>query len=217
MTERVTSGWYKTGNCISAADLVRACGEKLTDRELWQKFHDRFRNPIFLYVLRTMREQHASDDLTNTAADIAQDVYLRMIQNDGRLLRSFRGATDRSVMAFLARVAMNVVTDFYRHKQAEKRQPGQVVSLDEARRVEGERGDFKELDIVSLLSWIDVERLVTLEADSKKAARNVLILKLYYLEGFTIEEIAEYPGFELTVSGVNMVLQRLKARLQRGI
>jgi len=217
MTERVTSGWYKTGNGISAAELLRACGEKLTDRELWQKFHDRFQKPIFLYVLRTLREQHASEILTYPAADIAQDVYMRMIQNDGRLLRSFRGNTDRSVMAFLARIAMNVVTDFYRHKQAEKRQSGQVVSFEDARKVEGERGNFTQLDIVSVLSWIDVERLVAMEPDLKKAARNVLILKLHYLEGFTIEEIAEYPGFDLTLSGVNMVLQRLKARLQGAI
>src|SRR5678816_3167379 len=105
MTGQVTSSWYKTSNGISAAELLRACGEKLTDRELWQKFHDRFQKPIFLYVLRTLREQHASEILTYPAADIAQDVYMRMIQNDGRLLRSFRGNTDRSVMAFLARIA----------------------------------------------------------------------------------------------------------------
>src|SRR5438876_6066282 len=106
MTERVHSRWYKTGNGISAAELLRACGQKFTDRELWQKFHDRFQSAIFLYALRALRIQQSSEDVTSMAADIAQETYMRMIQNDGQLLRSFKGNTDRSVMAFLARIAM---------------------------------------------------------------------------------------------------------------
>jgi len=216
MTERVTSRWYKTGNGISAADLLRACGEKLTDHELWQKFHDRFQSPIFLYVLRTLRQQQYSEDVNSTAAEIAQDVYLRMIQNDGRMLRSFRGSTDRSVLAFLARVAMNVVTDHHRREQTEKRQHGQIISIDEARKIEDTSGVSSEINLTALLSWIDVQKLIDADSDRKNAARNILILKLHLIEGFSAEEIAEYPGFNLTASGVRMVVLRLKARLQQG-
>jgi DNA-directed RNA polymerase specialized sigma24 family protein len=217
MTDRVTSRWYKTGNGISAADLLRACGQKLTDHELWQKFHDRFQNPIFLYVLRTLRQQQNSEDVNIVAADIAQDVYMRMVQNDGRMLCSFRGNTDRSVLAFLARVAMNVVTDYHRREQAEKRQPGQVISIDEARDIEGSSGNVSQLNVTALLSWIDVQKLIDADSDRKNSARNVLILKLHLIEGFSAEELAEYPGFSLTASGIKMVIQRLTARLQQGI
>jgi len=217
MTEPVTSRWYKTSNGITAAELLRACGERLTDRELWQKFHARFQKAIFLYVLRILRQRGFQKALTDTAADLAQDVYMRLIQNDGRLLLSFKGNTDRSVMAFLARVAMNVVLHHHQYEVADKRQAGVVVSIEEARQFEGARGDVSELDVVALLSWIDVERLVAADPDPEKGARNVLLLKLHFMEGLTSEEIAEYPGFQLTPSGVNTVLQRLKARLQRGI
>jgi RNA polymerase sigma factor (sigma-70 family) len=215
MTE-VTSRWYKTGNGISAADLLRACGEKLTDRELWQKFHDRFQNPIFLYVLRALRRQRSSEILSGTVADLAQEVYMRMIQNDGRMLRLFRGNTDRSVMAFLAGTAMNVVKDQLRRDQTNKRQHGQIVSIDEAREVESSR-NASELNVVALLSWIDVQRLAAADPDTANATRNVLLLQLFYVEGLTAVEIAAHPGFNLTDSGVRMVLQRLKVRLLRGI
>jgi DNA-directed RNA polymerase specialized sigma24 family protein len=55
-----------------------------------------------------------------------------------------------------------------------------------------------------------------MDSDRKNAARNILILKLHLIEGFSAEEIAEYPGFNLTASGIRMVVLRLKARLQQG-
>jgi DNA-directed RNA polymerase specialized sigma24 family protein len=131
------------------------------------------------------------------------------------MLRSFRGSTDRSVLAFLARVAMNVVTDHHRREQTEKRQHGQIISIDEARKIEDTSGVSSEINLTALLSWIDVQKLIDADSDRKNAARNILILKLHLIEGFSAEEIAEYPGFNLTASGIRMVVLRLKARLQQ--
>jgi len=46
--------------------------------------------------------------------DLAQDVYMRLVQHDGRILRGFRGTTEFSVMAFLAKISKTVVLDHQR-------------------------------------------------------------------------------------------------------
>src|SRR5262245_3895106 len=92
--------WHATGE-TTAADLLRECGEKLTDRVLWTKFQERFHGLIFLYLMRTLRLRRIQDDTSNVVPDLAQEVYLRLVQNNGRVLRSFRGTTEFSVWSFL--------------------------------------------------------------------------------------------------------------------
>jgi len=215
MAEMNLFRWRRRDSDLESADLLRECGRKLTDRNLWQTFQERFQKLIFTYVLRGLRQRAsaANEDLVN---DLAQDVYIRLVHDNGRMLRSFKGTTDFSVMAFLARICVSAVTDYYRYQFADKRQTAQIISIDEAREAAAAIPDpSAELDFSAVLSWIDVERLVNSETDRKNAARNVLIFKLHYIDGFTAPEIAQFPGFELTTSGVEMVLQRLRTRLQK--
>src|SRR5213593_738591 len=111
--------WHATGE-TAAADLLRECGEKLTDRGLWTRFQERFQGLIFLYLMRSLRLRRIQEDVADLVPDLAQEVYLRLVQHDGRILRSFRGTTEFSVMAFLAKVADTVVRDFRRRGATEK-------------------------------------------------------------------------------------------------
>ena len=218
MSESNRFRWHGAEDDISSSELLRECGRKLTDRVLWQKFQERFQKLIFMYLLRGLRYRAASEDTTDLMNDLAQDVYMRLVQNDGRMLRSFKGNTDFSVMAFLARVSVSAVTDYHRYQSAGKRQAAQVISIDEARQAAATfPGEAAELDFAAILGWIDVERLVDSDMDRKHATRNVLIFKLHYIDGFTPAEIAQFPGFELAESGIEVVLQRLKTRLQKRI
>ena len=203
----------------SAPDLLRECGTKLTDRALWNEFQERFLRLIFLYLHRALRHHGIHDDEVDIVADLAQEVYLRLVQHDGRILRDFRGETEFSVMAFLGRISANIVTDYHRHITSERR-GGQVVPIDLAKAAEpGKKGlaESREFDTGSLsaiLSWIDIERIVEADPDRKNARRNALIFKLHYIDGFSSAEIASFPGFELTKSGVDTILARLRKRIQ---
>jgi RNA polymerase sigma factor (sigma-70 family) len=183
---------------------------------LWQKFQERFQRLIFMYLLRALRERRLNEEAADLVGDMAQDVYMRLVQNDGRMLRSFRGETDFSVMAFLGRVSVSVVSDHYRYQKAEKRE-AQVIPIDRSRPGEVLPGEAVDFDVSTVLAWIDVERLVDSDADRKNATRNVLIFKLHYVDGFTAAEIAQFPGFDLSESGIEVVLRKLKARLQKRI
>jgi RNA polymerase sigma factor (sigma-70 family) len=210
--------WQQPGE-LTPADLLRECGLKLTDRTLWTKFQARFQGLIFLYLLRALRYGSIQEDVADIVPDLAQEVYLRLVQHDGRILRSFKGATEFSVRAFLARIAATVVHDYQRRNASEKRR-GQLVSMDAAKAAElatnrlPESQEFDPGALSAILSWIDVQRMVESDPDRKSAARNALIFKLHYVDGFSSEEIAGFPGFELTKSGVESVLARLRKRIQ---
>jgi len=211
--------WQKAGE-TSAADLLRECGEKLTDRALWAKFQERFQGLIFLYLMRAMRLRRIQEDAADVVPDLAQEVYLRLVQHDGRILRGFRGTTEFSVMAFLARISSSVVQDYQRAASSDKRR-GQVVPIEAARAAElgglpaSESPEFDSNQLGAILSWIDVERIVEGDPDRKNARRNALIFKLHYIDGFQSGEIARFPGFELTKSGVETILGRLRKRIQK--
>ena len=209
---------HKSGE-LSAPDLLRECGLRLTDRTLWSLFQERFQGLIFLYLLRALRFRSISEDVNGIVPDLAQEVYLKLVQHDGRILRGFRGETEFSVMAFLTKISANVVQDFHRHSGRAKRR-GQVVSIDTVKVGEfGEKAmrespEFDSKALSSILSWIDIERVVEGDPDRKNARRNALIFKLHYVDGFSPAEIARFPGFDLTSAGVETVLGRLRKRIQ---
>lgn len=212
--------WHPSGE-LSAPDLVRECGLKLTDCALWMKFQERFQGLIFLYLMRSLRLQSIEKDVSGIVPDLAQEVYLRLVQHDGRILRSFRGTTEFSVMALLARISATVVWDHQRRIATEKRGTGQVIPIDAAKAAEytgkapPESPEFDPNALSSILSWIDVERIVEGDPDQKNAHRNALIFKLHYVDGFSSTEIAHFPGFELSKSGVDTILSRLRKRIQK--
>jgi len=217
MTDFLRSTHRAAGDEVLSADLLRLCGERLTDTELWKEFQGRFHKTIMTFVMRAMCNAFR-DDCIEEACDITQDVYLRMLDNNGRMLRSFKGETDFSVKAFLSRVAVNVVSDHFRKSTADKRKPADIVSIDAARQqnrdLPGEAVDF---DIASILSWIDVQRLMESESDRRNAARNVLIFKLHYVDGFSVQEIAGFPGFGLKETAIRDAINKVRGDLDRGM
>jgi DNA-directed RNA polymerase specialized sigma24 family protein len=219
MSDNLREFRRKNNSETSAADLVRECGEKLTDRELWREFQDRFQGLIFMYVMRTLRIRRIQDDVAGVVPDLAQEVYLRLVRHNGQVLRSFRGATEFSVRAFLAKISESVVRDHQRSASTDKRS-AQIIPIEQAKAGElsGKNSDAPEFDssqLSAILAWIDMERVIEGEPDQKNAQRNALIFQLHYINGFESGEIAGFPGFGLTTSGVQTILARLRKRIQK--
>ena len=210
MTE--TSRFREVNPEFPSADLLRECGRKVTDAALWETFQQRFHRQITTYVFRCLRSRGGAG--SDVARDLVQEVYLRLLQDRGRLMSSFRGETEFSVLAFLGRVSMGGVSDYFRSQHADRRMPAQIISIDQARRVEEEsRAD--DLDVTAILSWIDVDRLIESEPDRRNATRNVLIFKLHHVEGLTVREISQYPGFDLTEPAIEVILKTLLLQLKK--
>jgi RNA polymerase sigma factor (sigma-70 family) len=218
MPDNVRRFRWKKSSEMSAADLIRECGEKLTDRELWRQFEERFQGLIFVYVMRALRLRFIQEDIADIVPDLTQEVYLKLVQHEGRVLRSFKGTTEFSVRAFLGKISMSTVLDYHRRTSADRRS-AQIIPIDYAKAVEKTRRKSADLPdddsgLGAIASLIDIERVVQGDSDHKNARRNALIFQLRYINGFEAGEIARFPGFQLTKSGVQAILARLRKRLQ---
>ncbi|HEX4999588.1 MAG TPA: sigma-70 family RNA polymerase sigma factor [Terriglobia bacterium] len=212
MTSPTGASGREASDELNWPDLARECGARLTDPVLWARFQRRFEKPILTFLLRAVRRTHPKGDIQSLVNDLTQDVYVRLVADGGRLLRSFRGETEYSVLAFLASVSMHVHGDYIRRSKAQRRE-GDPMPIEDAQVLD--LIPRHTIDVGAMLKWSDVERLIQSESDSRTATRNVLICKLHFIEGLTAEEIAQYPTFELTANGVEAVLRRMKARLER--
>jgi len=204
---------------ITDAELLRLCGRHGSAERLWQEFFRRYQKRIFLYLLRASRRSlYTHNELREQLPDLAQEVYLRLVKNDARILRTFRGDSDFAVRAFLARVASSVVQDYFRHRAAERRR-ADVIPIDQNRDLSGGRDpvrhDPEAPSADQILSHIDAERALARSETGSNRMRNLLIFKLHYVDGFTAREISTFPGFRLSREGVEAVLNRTRTKLQR--
>ncbi|RMG56232.1 MAG: sigma-70 family RNA polymerase sigma factor [Acidobacteria bacterium] len=211
---------------LSNIQLVQVCARESQNEAAWDEFVNRFDRHITVNVIRILRtngEQSLSPELVG---DLVQQVYVRLLENDRRVLKKFRGEHERSIFAYLTRLTTTVVLDYLRHRSA-GRHPPELISWTE---VEHRLGDSLEAIFFSLSSsgsscfedqlddGVTLRDIVArlqhvLEGEHKR--RDILIFVLYVFDGLTAEEIATQPGIELTPSGVRSVLVRLKEKLKK--
>src|SRR5438477_11792828 len=100
---------------LSAVDLILRCGTD-DDPAVWSEFILRFHRRILLYVLRELRSFGLSIDEPDTVSDLTQEVYLRLLTNDRRALREFRGENEYAVLSYLACIVHSVIFDQVRRE-----------------------------------------------------------------------------------------------------
>ena len=195
---------------LSAVDLVRKCADS-KDREVWRELVRRFHPVIAAAVLRTARRW--CEPPRQLLDDLIQDTYLKLCNDNCRLLRSFQPEHSNSIYGFLQVMAANVVHDHFKAERAGKRGAGQKtesiserVQSDPAARASA-RGSSDSMERHLRLRQIDeVLAQVAAGPDHK---RNCMIFFLYYRQGLTASEIAALPSLHLTTKGVESILARL--------
>jgi RNA polymerase sigma factor (sigma-70 family) len=207
----------------SAVELIRDCGLS-TDPTAWTDFVDTFNRRIVAAVIRERRLRGLSTDpsAADAVSDLAQDVYLRLLANDRRALRDFRGETEIAVFAYLARVVRAAVGDRARRDSSQKRSV-QLVPLDAG--VSGDdstplseflaAGDGSSPDR-QMRERAVPGRLRALLAGGgvPNPERDALVFELHVLEGLSAREIAGIPALDLSLSAVEGVLRRTRERLR---
>lgn len=199
---------------LSTRELFAECARSFDDAGLWEEFYFRHRRKILTYLLRAFRVSGGTaQEFIQLGEDWVQEVFARLLKNNGRAARSFRGSTDVSVSAFLASIAVSVVADYLRSQRANRRRT-QLVSIEDLHESAVPRG-HTDSTVSALLDLIDVEKALKGDEESKNPKRDLLIFKLYFVEGLTAREISSIPSFNLTTSGLEKVVNRLKSRLMR--
>ena len=192
---------------FSSTELVRACaGSK--DEGAWTEFIRRFHVVIAAAVLKTARRW--GEPLRPQLDDLIQDSYLKLCENDSRLLRSFQPRHKDSIYGFLKVVAANVVHDHFKSALAAKRGAGQTEAISDPIRIDSKTAAIDSFDAVSRRLQIEqVEKVLRLVTAGKDQKRKCMIFWLRHRQGHTASEIAAIPSIGLTTEGVESVLLRL--------
>ncbi len=213
-------GTGKSLKQVSALELITLCSND--DSEAWDEFINRFHRHIMLCTLRELRNYKSKD---NDVSEMVQEVFLRLLANERKVLKEFRGTTDASILAYLAIIVRSTVTDAIRKEVAQKRS-APTVSLD-APLKSGEDQDLSLADILaaeetSSPSWILKEKIAPKRLreilktvlSGANATRDAIIFHLHVINGLSAREIAELPSFSMTTNNVQAIIFRTKERLR---
>jgi RNA polymerase sigma-70 factor (ECF subfamily) len=192
---------------LSSTQLVKACtGSK--DEKAWVEFIRRFQVVIAAAVLRTARQW--GEPSSSHLDDLIQDTYLKVCDNDNRLLRSFQPQHEDSIYGFLKVVSANVVHDHFRSALAAKRGAGQAEAVLEPIHMDPKTAGADSFATVTQRLQLErVDKVLRQVTSGRDQERKRTIFWLRHRLGLTASEIAAFPSIGLTTEGVESVLLRL--------
>lgn len=142
--------------------------------------------------------------------DLRQEVWARLLANDGRALKGLRAERQGSLSLFLAMTAKRVALD---HVRARKSRP--VIEHDAvATGIPDVAASPEDHAQAARRKQILVRALETVASESANPGRDRDILRLHFEEGYSANEIAEM-GIGLPAKGVESVLRRSREKLSK--
>jgi RNA polymerase sigma-70 factor (ECF subfamily) len=191
----------------SVNDLAKACSHS-ADAAEWGEFVRRCVPLASLVALRISR-LWLKAPAPATVDDIVQEVFLKLCEQERRILKDFEPRGDDSFFGLLRLVFASVANDYFRRIYSAKR-GGKVVITP---LVDGDTQwsaasahPAVQMQRSALLAQLD-ERLRA--APDVIGERDRAFFWLYYREGFTAEEIAGISAGGLTAKGVESALRRV--------
>ncbi len=194
-------------------ELARACAHS-ADANEWAEFLGQCA-PIACIVAGRVARVWQRDPASSVVDDIVQEVFLKLCDQERRILREFRPQGENSFFALLRVVTASVANDYFRRQYSEKR-GGKVITmvLDEEPVSVVPVGAGRGADMERAVLFSEIDHKLRL-APGSAVERDRTIFWLYYLQGLTAEEIAGLPTVELSAKGVESALRRITAWLRK--
>ena len=155
------------------------------------------------------------DRSTATVNEIVQEVFLKLCEDDRRVLREFEERGEDSFLRLLRVITATVGTDHFRKLKADKRGGSFAANSVEPRAVADDLHDTratKALEMLGLYNQLD--SLLRLYPN-KVSARDRRLFWLHYNQGMTAEAISRIPTMGLSAKGVESALIRLTRFLRK--
>src|SRR6266446_7754241 len=102
---------------VRPSDLIHACADG--EAAAWLEFIRRFNRIIAITAHRTARRW--GEDSPAVVDDLIQETYLKLCDDDTRVLREFDSPHQDAIFAFLKVVTANVANDYFKRVHAGKR------------------------------------------------------------------------------------------------
>jgi RNA polymerase sigma-70 factor, ECF subfamily len=193
-------------------ELAKACAHSPEAVE-WEEFLRRCA-PIATIVAARVARLWIGTTSPSIVEDIVQEVFLKLCEQERRILREFSPRGEDSFLGLLRVVSASVANDYFRRQHSEKR-GGKVVTVviedGPGGVIHPSREDDAEIQRAVLFSELDQ---MLRAAPGATSERDRALFWLYYLQGLTADEIAGLPASELSAKGVESALRRVTTWLR---
>jgi RNA polymerase sigma-70 factor, ECF subfamily len=142
------------------------------------------------------------DKSTATVNEIVQEVFLKLCEDERRILREFEDRGEDSILKLLRIITATVGTDHFRRLRADKRGGSVAANSVEPLTVANHLHDaqaMKALEMLGLFTQLDGLLRV---CPDKVSARDRRLFWLHYNQGMTAEAISRIPAMGLSAKGV---------------
>jgi RNA polymerase sigma factor (sigma-70 family) len=203
-------------NGLSADILFKRCAGIPVDEWAWEEFFRRYQQDIRAGICRVIGFS-SKGRYSHLFADIMQRINLRLLENERRALRSFRGKTDQEARAFLRRVAVNIAINTLNQEEGAQTRP--LEHFPSSQDDKPSRSDM-HLDPASeseeyFLLVDTIKRGLHEVLRGRNKFRNILIFKLAVFDGLSPKEIAKMPGLGAGSShAVEQQITRIRHKLR---
>jgi RNA polymerase sigma-70 factor (ECF subfamily) len=178
-------------------DLLKRCLNR--EPGSWNDFVDRYLSLIY-HVIGYTAHLRSTRLNPEDVEDIAAEILLKIVANNFRALREFRG--EASLATYLTVVSRRICIQQLMARQRAK----DKLSVGAAHELEGEPDDAPAAQ-KGMESLEEVEKLLR-----KLSGKEREIVRLYYLEGRTYEEIS--TDTDVPVNTIGAVLSRARKKLR---
>lgn len=181
-------------------DLLQRCLKKQPGA--WNDFVDRYLSLIY-HVIGYTAHLRSAKVSAEDVEDIAAEVLLQIVADDYKALRQFRGAASLStyLTVIARRICVHELTRRQSVRDAIRKGDAKVDDVPDS--AEGSMAEIKSLERLD-----EVDKLLR-----KLSGKEREIVRLFYLEGRTYEEISTETG--VPVNTIGALLGRAREKLRK--
>lgn len=191
---------------MSLEELLRACAD-IGDESVWREFVRRFHPLIAGVAVKTARRWGEVSPIA--IEDLVQETYLKLCSEPKRMLAEFEPRHPDAFYGYLKVVTCNLVNDHYRARHSSKRDANREEMLQPSIAEIPGKGMGTKDDIEKSVLLSEIDSVLKSHKDVTDPDRDRTVFWLYYRQGMTAQAIAELPGVDLTVKGVESLIFRL--------
>jgi len=197
---------------LTTEELVRRCAGS-GDVEAWEELVRRVHRLIALVIYRTA--QRLGDSSRQTVDDLIQETYLKLCDQNCRLLRQFEHRHDSAFVGFVQIVAANITRDHFKAVRTGKRSKQRTAEIGDGfdpQSKEGSTGSASAIEKGVLINEVQSHLDACFAGPDQD--RNQRIFWLYYRAGLSASAIAGLPEIGMTTKGVESLILRATKQLR---
>jgi RNA polymerase sigma factor (sigma-70 family) len=209
--------------------VIEECAQSANNQIAWREFIRRFDRHIKLTVIRAYKYVAISTKTKKNISkeevrDLVQDVYIRLVRNNCKLLKNFRPSNNGSIYAYLTLTSASVVKDYFK-KTGRLKRKGSLLSICEEldspqascimnNRLASFTFNNPEEQIIAkdLLGKLE-EHYSSVNSKGNNRIKE-MIFKLYFLKGMSIKDISRINGLNVSLNNINTIIWRMRKEIK---